>query len=54
MDALTLIQQFQWLDGLKLFLLVATFIAVAKTKKILPAFFASLCMYVTAFVYLNG
>ncbi|MCK1790825.1 AzlD domain-containing protein [Pseudomonas violetae] len=54
MDALTLIQQFQILDALKLFLLVGTFIAVAKTKKILPAFFASLLIYVTAFAYLNG
>lgn len=54
MDALTLIKQFQTLDALKLFLLFGTFIAVAKTKKILPSFFASLFIYVAAFFYLNG
>lgn len=37
-DALALIQQFDTLDALKLFLLVGTFIAVAKTRKILPSF----------------
>lgn len=54
MDALTLMQQFQMLDALKLLLLVGTFIAVIKTKKILPTFFASLLIYVAAFVYLKG
>ncbi|WP_415758806.1 AzlD domain-containing protein [Pseudomonas sp. LT1P18] len=54
MDALTLIQQFQMLDALKLSLLVGTFIMVAKTKKILPAFFASLSIYLAALVYLNA
>lgn len=54
MDALTLIQQFQMLDALKLFLLVVTFITVAKTKKILPAFFTCLFIYLVAFTYLNG
>lgn len=54
MDALTLMQQFQMLDALKLVLLVGTFIAVIKTKKILPTFFASLLIYVAAFVYLKG
>ncbi|MHA6136929.1 AzlD domain-containing protein [Pseudomonas mohnii] len=53
-DALTLFQQFEPLDALKLVLLVGTFIAVAKTRKILPVFFASLFIYVAAFVYLNG
>ncbi|WP_212626353.1 AzlD domain-containing protein [Pseudomonas sp. PP3] len=53
-DALALIQQFDTLDALKLFLLVGTFIAVAKTRKILPSFFVSLTIYVAAFVYLNG
>jgi hypothetical protein len=47
-------QQFDTLDALKLFLLVGTFIAVAKTRKILPSFFASLIIYVAAFFYLNG
>jgi branched-subunit amino acid transport protein len=53
-DALSLMQQFDTLDALKLFLLVGTFIAVAKTRKILPSFFASLIIYVAAFFYLNG
>lgn len=53
-DALTLIQQIQMLDALKLFLLVGTFIAVAKTKSILPSFFASLFIYLAALVYLNS
>jgi branched-subunit amino acid transport protein len=53
-DALALIQQFDTLDALKLFLLVGTFIAVVKTRKILPSFFVSLTIYVAAFVYLNG
>lgn len=54
MDALTLIEQFQILDALKLFLLLGTFIAVIKTRKILPSFFASLCIYVAGFLYLGG
>ena len=53
-DVLTLIQQFEMLDALKLLLLVGTFIAVANTRKILPAFFASLFIYVVAFDYLNS
>ena len=48
MDALTLIQRFDTLDAVKLLLLVGTFLAVAKTKKILPAFFASLVIYLAA------
>lgn len=54
MDALTLLQQFHTLDALKLILLAGTFVAVARTRKILPAFFASLMIYLTAFFYLNG
>jgi hypothetical protein len=54
MDALTLIRQFQMMDAVKLFLLVGTFIAVVKTKKILPSFFASLFIYVAAFAYLSA
>jgi branched-subunit amino acid transport protein len=54
MDALTLIRQFQMMDAVKLFLLVGTFIAVVKTKKILPSFFTSLFIYVAAFAYLSA
>jgi len=54
MDALTLILQFQILDALKLFLLAGTFIAVVKTKKILPSFFTSLCIFVAGYLYLEG
>ncbi|MNI81423.1 Branched-chain amino acid transport protein (AzlD) [compost metagenome] len=54
MDALTLIRQFEMMDAVKLFLLVGTFIAVVKTKKILPSFFASLFIYVAAFAYLSA
>ncbi|MNN41788.1 Branched-chain amino acid transport protein (AzlD) [compost metagenome] len=53
MDALTLIQQFQTLDALKLILLVGTFVTVVRTKKILPSFFASLLIFVAAFACLN-
>lgn len=53
-DALSLIKQFQMIDALKLLLLVGTFIAVVKTKRILPSFFASLLIYVAAFVYLSA
>jgi branched-subunit amino acid transport protein len=54
MDVLTLIRQFQMMDAVKLFLLVGTFIAVVKTKKILPSFFTSLFIYVAAFTYLSA
>ena len=53
-DAPSLMQQFESLDALKLTLLLGTFIAVAKTRKILPAFLASLMIYLTAVVYLYG
>lgn len=52
-DALTLIEQFQVIDALKLFLLVGTFIAVATTKKILPSFFLSLSIYLVALIVLD-
>ncbi|MFJ2688937.1 AzlD domain-containing protein [Pseudomonas sp. NPDC087336] len=54
MDVLTLIRQFQMMDAVKLFLLVGTFIAVVKTKNILPSFFTSLFIYVAAFTYLSA
>jgi branched-subunit amino acid transport protein len=53
-DVVTLIRQFGILDALKLFLLLGTFIVVAKTRKILPGFFACLAIYLSAFVYLHG
>lgn len=53
-DALSLMQSFDSLDALKLILLLGTFVAVAKTKKILPGFFACLVIYLAAFVYLHG
>lgn len=53
-DAPSLIQQFESLDALKLILLIGTFIAVARTRKILPAFFACLMIYVAALIYLQG
>ena len=54
LDGPSLVQQFQILDALKLLLLVGTFAVVAKTRKILPGFFASLLIYVLAFAYLNN
>jgi branched-subunit amino acid transport protein len=53
-DALTMLQQASMLDALKLALLIATFIIVAKTKKILPSFFAGLAIYFIALVYQHG
>jgi branched-subunit amino acid transport protein len=53
-DVLNLIEQFGILDALKLILLLGTFIVVAKTRKILPSFFACLVIYLSAFVYLHG
>ncbi|MCF5700147.1 AzlD domain-containing protein [Pseudomonas syringae] len=54
LDGPSLMQQFQIMDALKILLLVGTFVAVAKTRQILPSFFASLLIYVCAFVYLNN
>lgn len=54
LDAPGLMQHFERLDGLKLILLLGTFIVVAKTRKILPAFFTCLGIYLTALVYLHG
>ncbi|MFJ5286879.1 AzlD domain-containing protein [Pseudomonas sp. NPDC088429] len=54
LDAPSLLQQFQIIDGLKILLLAGTFVVVAKTKQILPSFLASLVIYLLAFVYLNN
>lgn len=54
LDAPSLVQQFGSLDVLKLTLLTGTFIVVARTRKILPAFFACLVIYLAALIYLYG
>ena len=53
-DALTLIERFQATDAVKLGVLVMTFVAVTKTNKMLPAFFASFFVYVVVVVCQNG
>ncbi|MGE8100641.1 AzlD domain-containing protein [Pseudomonas fluorescens] len=54
LDAVSLLQQFQGLDALKIALLIGIFIIVAKTKKILPGFLACLLIYWMANAYLHG
>jgi len=51
---LTLIEQFQPITMLKLFLLIVTFACVAKTRQTLPIFFLAMLIYSAAVVYQHG
>jgi branched-subunit amino acid transport protein len=52
-DALSLVHEFQTLDGVKLVLLSLAFVVVIKTKRMLLSFFASLLAYLAALLYLH-